>query len=130
MPALLELCKQAVGAAHGVGIAGHALCTTVLPFGDQLRTFQNGDVLLHGGKRHLVSRRQLADGRVSIHHASQDVAPGGIGQRPEQLIQLFGGRLLIYNHMVVDSSTDGRPAISTAADCACVSGRHHTKGAL
>ena len=90
MPALLELRQQTVGTAHGVGIAGHALRATVLPLGHQLGTFQHGDVLLHGCKRHLVSRRQLADRRVSIHHASQDVAPRGIGQRPEQLIQVFG----------------------------------------
>jgi hypothetical protein len=63
-------------------------------------------VLLDGCKRHLVSRGQLADGRVGVHHARQDVAPRRIGQSPEQLVQVAGRELSIYNHMVVDSSTD------------------------
>ncbi len=105
MPALLELCQQTIGTAHRIGVTGHALCTTVLPLGHQLSTFQHGHVLLYGCKRHLVSRRQLADRRVGVHHARQDVAPRGIGQRPEQLVQVVGRRLSIYNHMVVDDST-------------------------
>lgn len=79
MPLLLELGEQRAGTAHGVWIPGHALCAAVLPFGDQLGTFQDGDVLLNGGKRHLVPRGQFADRRVRAHHASQDVAPRGIG---------------------------------------------------
>jgi hypothetical protein len=94
-----------IGAAHGFGVAGHALRATVLPFGHQLSTFQHGHVLLHRGKRHRVSRSQLADRRVGVHHARQDVSPGGIGQRSEQVVQVVGRRLRIYNHMVVDSST-------------------------
>jgi hypothetical protein len=105
LPTLLELRQQAIGPAHGVRIAGHTLGTTVLPFGHQLRTFQNGHVLLHGGKRHRVLRRQLADGGVGVHHARQNVAPGGIGQRPEHQVEVVGRGLLIYNHMVVDSNT-------------------------
>ena len=83
MPELLELHQQTIGTAHGVKVAGDALCATILPFGYQLSTFQHGHVLLHGCERHLVSRRQLADRRVGIHHARQDVAPRGIGQCPE-----------------------------------------------
>jgi hypothetical protein len=63
-------------------------------------------VLLHGGKRHLVARRQLADGSVGVHHARQDVAARGVGQGPEQLVEGFRRGLLIYNHLVADASTD------------------------
>jgi len=105
VPALLELREQTIGASHRVGVAGHALRATVLPLGHKLSTFQHGHVLLHGCKRHLVPRRQLADGRVGVHHAGQNVAPRGIGQRPEQLVQVVSRRLSIYNHMVVDTST-------------------------
>jgi len=105
LPALFELRQQSIGTTHGVRVTGHALRATVLPLGHQMRTFQHGDVLLHGGKRHLVSRGQLADGRIGVHHACQDVAPRGISQRPEQMVQVVGRRLSIYNHMVVDSST-------------------------
>lgn len=90
MPALLELRQQTMGTADGVGVAGHALRATVLPLGHQLGAFQHGHVLLHGCKRHLVSRGQLADGRVGVHHTRQDVAPRGIGQRPEQLVHVVG----------------------------------------
>jgi hypothetical protein len=90
VPALLELRQQTIGTAHGGGVAGHALRATVPPLGHQPSTFQHGHVLLHGCKRHLVSRGQLADRRVGVHHARQDVAPRGIGQRPEQLVQVVG----------------------------------------
>jgi hypothetical protein len=93
VPALLELRQQTIGTAHGGGVAGHALRATVPPLGHQLSTFQHGHVLLHGCKRHLVSRGQLADRRVGVHHARQDVAPRGIGQRPEQPIQVVGRQL-------------------------------------
>ncbi len=93
--------QQTIGMAHGVGVAGHALRATVFSFGHQLSTFQDGHVLLHGCKRHLVPIGQLADGRIGVHHARQDVAPSGIGQRPEQLVQGVGRPLPIYNHMVV-----------------------------
>jgi hypothetical protein len=114
LPALLELHQHSVGTAHGVGVAGHALRATVFPLGHQLSTFQHGHVLLHGCKRHLVARGQLADGRIGVHHARQDVAPRGIGQRPEQVIQVVGRRLSIYNHMVVHSSTDTKQSFGSS----------------
>jgi hypothetical protein len=91
--------------SHGVGIARHALRAAVSPLGHQLRAFQHGHVLLHGGKRHLVSRGQFADRCVGVHHTRQNVAPRGIGQGPEQLVQVVGRSLATYNHMVVYSST-------------------------
>jgi hypothetical protein len=101
----LEFREQAIGAAHSVRIAGHALRAAILPLGHQVRTLQHGDVLLDRCKRHLVTRRQLADGRLRAHHARQDVAPRRVGQCPEQVIQ-FGGRWLsMCNHMVVDNNT-------------------------
>jgi hypothetical protein len=87
LPAFLELGQQAVGAADGVGVAGHALGAAVLALGHQARPLQDGHVLLHGGKGHVVSRGQLGDGRFGGHHPCQDVAPRGIGESPEQLIQ-------------------------------------------
>lgn len=105
MPPLFELSEQRVGATQGVRVAGNALGAAVLAFGDQLRTLQNGDVLLHGCERHFVARGQVADRRVGGQYASQNVAPCGIGQRPEEAIEVFGRRLPICNHMVVDTST-------------------------
>jgi hypothetical protein len=99
-PAFLEFREQLVGAAHGVRVASHALRAAVSSFGDQLGSFEHGHVLLHGGERHVVVRRQLGDGRVGIHYPGQDVAPCSVGERPEQLIE-DTRRRLTYNHMVV-----------------------------
>ena len=98
-----------VGPAYGARITSHTLRAAVLPLGDQLGSFEHGHVLLHGGKRHLIARGQLADGRVGVHHTRQDVAPRGVGQRAEQLIEVVR-RWLIYNHLVVYISTPFAPA--------------------
>jgi hypothetical protein len=105
VPALLELLQQAIGTTDGVGVTGHALGAAVLALDHQLSAFQHGDVLLHGCKRHRVSRRQLADGRVGDHDAREDVAPRGVGQGPEELVHGLGRRLSMYNHLVVYTST-------------------------
>ena len=62
-------------------------------------------MFLDGGKRHVVVGGKLADRRVGVHHPLQDVATRGVGERPEQLVQAMRRGLLIYNHLVVDSST-------------------------
>ena len=97
-----------VGAAYGARITSHTLRAAVLPLGDQLGSFEHGDVLLHGSKRHLIARGQLADGRVGVHHPGQDVAPRGVGQRAEQLVEVVR-RWLMYNHLVVYISTSFAP---------------------
>jgi hypothetical protein len=108
------------------------LRAAVLPLGHQLSTLEDSDVLLHGGKRHSVSRCQLADGRVGVHHARQNVAPRGIGQGPEQMVEVIGCCLSIYNHMVVHPSMDAidrtprhgnfyRQAVRSGGRAACVS---------
>jgi hypothetical protein len=105
LPAFLELREQTVGAAHGVGVAGHELGAAVLPLGHQARPFQYGHVLLYCGKGHVVASGQLGDGRFRGHHPCQDVPPRRIGERPEQLIQGLARCWSIYNHLVVDDST-------------------------
>ena len=107
MPPLLEFTEQASRAAQGLGVAGHTLGAAVFSFGDQPGTFEDGHMFLDGGKRHVVAGGKLADGCIGVHDPLQDVAPRGIGERPEQLVQA-ARRLAIYNHMVVDSSTDLR----------------------
>jgi hypothetical protein len=102
---LLELREQSSGTTHGIGVAGHALGAAVLALCHQPGTLQHGDVFLHGSKRHVIVRGQLADGRVGAHHSRQDVATRGIGERAEQLIMGLRRGPSIYNHLVVDSST-------------------------
>ena len=69
---------------------GHALGAAILPLDHQPGTLEHGHVLLHGGKRHVVVRGELAHGRVGVHDPRQDVTPRGVGERPEQLIQSVG----------------------------------------
>jgi hypothetical protein len=87
VPAFLELREQTVGAAQSVGITGDALRAAVLPLGHQVRPLEYGDVLLHGGKRHVVAGGELGHGRLRGHDSCQDVTPGRIGERAEQTIQ-------------------------------------------
>jgi hypothetical protein len=101
---VLEFREQTVGSPHGVRVASHALRAALFSFGDQLRSFEHGHVLLHGGERHLVTRGQLTDGRIGGHDPGQDVSPRGIGQRTEQLVQ-SPCCLLTCNHVVVYTST-------------------------
>ena len=104
---MLELREQPGRTAQGIGIAGHALRAAVFAFRHQPGTFQHSHVFLHGGKRHVVVRGEFADGRLGIQDPRQDVATGRVGERAEQLVQGLRGGLPIYNHVVVDSSTDG-----------------------
>ena len=90
MPALLELLKQSSGPPQGNRVADHALGPAVLSLRHQARALQDGDVLLDGGKRHVVVRGEFAHGRVVIHDPRHDVAPRGIGEGPKQLIQSVG----------------------------------------
>ncbi len=84
---MLELCEQARGTTHRIGVARDTLGASILPLGHQPGTLQHGHVFLHGGKRHVVVRGELADGRVGVHDARQDVTARGIGKRPEQLVE-------------------------------------------
>jgi hypothetical protein len=99
------LCEQARRATYRIGVAGHTLRAAISPFGHQPGTLQHGHVFLHGGKRHVVVRGELAHRHVRVHDPRQDVAACGIGERSEQLVQRARRRLPIYNHLVVDAST-------------------------
>jgi hypothetical protein len=73
-------------------------------------------MFLHGGKRHVVVRGELAHGRVGVHDPRQDVATRGVGERPEQLVQGVRGWVATYNHLVVYSSTKSG-GLDALAEC-------------
>jgi hypothetical protein len=98
---LLELREQSSRTPQGIRVARHALGTSILPLRYQPGTLQHGDVLLHGGERHVVVRGEFAHGRVGVHDPRQDVATRGIGERSKQPIQSVRRRVPIYNHLVV-----------------------------
>jgi hypothetical protein len=87
VPALLELREQSGSTLQRIRVAGHALSASILALRYQPGALQHGHVLLHGGKRHVVVRGELAHGRVGVHDPRQDVAARVIGERPKQLIQ-------------------------------------------
>jgi hypothetical protein len=99
---------------HCIRIAGYALSAAVPPLGHQPGAFQHGHVFLHSGERHVVVRGEFAHRRIGVQNPRQNVAPRGIGERPEQLVQDVRRWLFIYNHLVVDSST-GLPGQNTGS---------------
>ena len=105
MPTQLELSEQSGGATQHLEVAGHALGAAVFPLRDEAGALEHGHVLLNRGKRHVVPRGELTDGRVGVHDPRQNVAARGIGQCTEQLIEGLCRGLLAYNHLVVDIST-------------------------
>ena len=128
MPALLELLKQSSGPPQGNRVADHALGAAVLPLRHQARALQDGYVLLDGGKRHVVVRGEFAHRRLSVHDPRQDVATRGIGERPEQLVQVVRHSVPTYNHLVVDNSTAERLPVRSESSSRRADRRHVPTG--
>jgi hypothetical protein len=59
---------------------------------------------------------ELAHRRVGVQNPLQDVATRSVGECPEQLIQAARRGLPIYNHLVVDHSTDLQARLTTRDD--------------
>jgi hypothetical protein len=97
--------EQTVGPTYGGKVAGHTLASAVLPLCHEARPLEDGHVLLHGGKGHVVPGGQLGHGRFRGHHPCEDLTPRGVGEGPEQLIQRLARCRSIYNHLVVYRST-------------------------
>jgi hypothetical protein len=105
-PTGLELVEQAGDAAYGVDPAAYDSFAAALVLGDEVGSFEDGDVLLHGGETHRVSPSQVGHGVLAVQYQPNDVPAGRIGEGVEQPICLLVCLLclcwsLIYNHMVV-----------------------------
>lgn len=57
---------------------------------------EDADVFRGGGKRHVEGLDQLADGAFAGREAAQHLAPGGVGKRMEDGVELP----LTFNHSV------------------------------
>jgi hypothetical protein len=59
-------------------------------------------VLLDGGEAHAVVAGEGGDGCLGCEGAAEDVAAGGVSERPEEAVKIdVGDWRMKYNHMVV-----------------------------
>ena len=87
-------------ATQRLHVSSHDPFASAALLGDQACAFEHRNVLLHRRERHGVVGGQFGHVRSTRHRAADDVAPGGVGERPEDPVHL---RLtpLSYNHLVV-----------------------------
>jgi hypothetical protein len=85
---LVRVCPDKSFAADG------SLC-------DEPDVLQHRDMLLDGGKTHVIGSGQGTDRSVGHESAPNDVASGRVGKRPEEPIHISIRKLLMYNHLVV-----------------------------
>src|SRR3954469_22906379 len=83
-PDLFELAEQGRNRSHGLHLTAGQLLATAAPLGDEPRSLEHGDVLLHRGEAHRVVLRQRRDRVLTGQPPAQDVAPGAVGERVEQ----------------------------------------------
>jgi len=86
---------------YGGDIAANELFAPLTSLGDQFRSFEHRDVLLHRGETHWIKQSERRNRMLPLKGPFDDVASRGVTQRVEELIRLLG-RKIIYNHMVVD----------------------------
>ena len=97
---------------QGVDIATDQSLASAVPFPDEFRTFEDGDVLLHRSEAHVVVLGERAHRPLAVHHPTQDVATRGIRQRMEDQVAHRVAFSIIYNHLVVENHAE--PALSSA----------------
>ncbi len=75
-----------------------------MSFGDELRSLENGDVLLYGGEAHRETPSQVRHGVLALQDESEYVASCRIGESVEQPVRplVYVRVPATYNHMVVD----------------------------
>jgi len=99
-PELLVYGEQAPSATDGRRIRADQSLPTLRAFGHQSCGFEDSDVFLYRGERHLVIRGQVRHRGFPHDRATYDVSARGIGQSVEYAIHLGIGKF-IYNHLVV-----------------------------
>lgn len=83
----------------GAAIAPNELFAPVPSLGDEIGTFEHGDVFLDRGEAHVVPHGELRHRCVLAHRSSQDVAARSIGEGLEDPVD-FVVVQLSYNHLV------------------------------
>src|SRR5205823_9699099 len=105
-PQLLELGEQRSRLGDGVDIGLDELLTAPAGAVNEPGLAQDGHMLLHRGRAHRIQTGQRRHRQRPAHGTADDVAPGAVGQRPEDAISvILTGPT--YNHMVVRLPTPG-----------------------
>ena len=108
-------------ALHGNGVGPHVLKAAVFFSGDEIGVFENLQMLGDGGQRHSIRPRNLAYRFRFAGDSPQDGAPGGIGERVEDPIQLQRSSLIErLNHMVEWMLRSGPERVNRLVECAVV----------
>ena len=85
----------------GIDASSHQALPAPLVLRDELGAFEDGDVLLHGGKAHRVVPSQVGYGVLASEHQPHDVPAGGVGEGMQDKVGPLLGGHTIYNHTVV-----------------------------
>jgi hypothetical protein len=86
--ALGEVFEELASAMEPRMVGGDQLLAAVCTLLNETRALEHGDVLLHGGEAHLVTRSKSGHGRRFRERPRQDVASRAIGQGTEELVDL------------------------------------------
>ena len=81
-------------------VAADALLAAVAGLGDQPRSLERSDVLVHRGEADRIPAGQLGDRMRVVQNHGEDVAARGVGQRMKQRVRLLG-LVDTYNHSVI-----------------------------
>ena len=87
-PQLLVLVEQAPRDAQPLDVGADDLPAPDALLGDQAGPLEDRDVLLHGREAHRVVAGQLGDALLAVDRPADDVAPGGVGQRAEDAVEV------------------------------------------
>ena len=82
--------------AHGRGAERRPAHSSLFLDGGQSGALQHAHVFGDRGERHVESRCELTNGAIARGEPGEDVAPGGVGERGEGVIE----RPRKVNHMV------------------------------
>ena len=104
-PDAFEVVEQRLSATDPVWVAADKSLTSLLALVHESCSFQHGDVLLDGSERHVVLSGELRDRRFVAQRSADDVAPGRVGEGPEDPVHLVvtevDSTFNFYNHLVV-----------------------------